>query len=419
MRLTALILAAGRGTRMRSDRTKVLHEISGLPMIEHVICACASAGAGDIVIIGGANMKELKTALSKKYPGIKYALQKHPLGTGHAVLSAFKGNNRIKENVLVLSGDVPLIAAPTIRGLINDFTKHGCAGIIGTSLARDPQGYGRIIRSGEDVAKITEEKDCTEKERLINEVNGGIYVFRSKELLKALKEVKKNPLKNEYYLTDVVEIMAKKSLKIRGKQVSADELTGINDRIQLAAAAKVMNKKRLENLARNGITIVDFDTVFIDENVTVGQDTVIHPFCVIKGPSTIGRNCVIGPSAHIRPETVIGDNCKIGNYVEVKKSKIGSNTNVSHLSYIGDAELGSGINIGAGTITANYDGKKKHKTVIGEGSYVGSNVVFVAPVKAGKNSVIGAGSVITDDVPDNALAIARCRQTVKAYRRKK
>lgn len=267
MKITALILAAGRGTRMRSIKTKVLHELCGMPMIEHVIRACISSGVSDITVIGGANMKELKAALSKKYPKIKYALQRQPLGTGHAVLSAFRGKNTIKQQVMILSGDVPLITPATIRGLINDFTKHGCAGIIGTSLADNPCGYGRIIRSGDDVLKITEEKDCTEKERLINEVNGGIYVFGAKELYAALKTVKINPLKNEYYLTDVVEIMSKKGLKIKGKKVNPEELSGINDRIQLAAAAKIKNKKRLENLAENGITIVDFDTVFIDENV--------------------------------------------------------------------------------------------------------------------------------------------------------
>ncbi len=419
MHITALILAAGRGTRMHSDKTKVLHELCGRTMIEHVILSCMAAGVKDIVVIGGANMKELKNELFHRHPSLKYALQKEPLGTGQAVLSAFRSKISLGGNVLILSGDVPLITAPTIRGLINDFTKQGCAGIIGTSVAENPRGYGRIVRFGGDVVRITEEKDCTEKERLINEVNGGIYVFRAKELFTALKAVKVNPLKNEYYLTDAVEIMSKKGLKIKGKKVSSEELAGINDRVQLGAAAKIKNKKRLENLAENGITIVDFDTVFIEENVTIGQETVIQPFCVIKGPSSIGSKCMIGPAAHIRPGSVIGNNCKIGNYVEVKKSKIGDNTSVSHLSYIGDAELGQGVNIGAGTITANYDGKNKHKTVIGSGAYVGSNVVFVAPVKIGKNSVVGAGSVITDDVPDNALAIARCRQTVKPHRRKK
>ena len=419
MHITALILAAGRGTRMRSDKTKVLHELCGRTMIEHVILSCMGAGVKDIVVIGGANMKELKDELFHRHPSLKYALQKEPLGTGHAVLSAFRSKNRLGGSVLILSGDVPLVTGETIRDLINDFTKHGCAGIIGTSLADNPCGYGRIIRSGDDVLKITEEKDCTEKERLINEVNGGIYVFRSRELFDALKKVKKNPLKNEYYLTDAVEIMSKKGLKIKGKKVNSEELSGINDRIQLAGAAKIKNKNRLENLAENGITIVDFDTVFIEENVTIGKETVIQPFCVIKGPSSIGSNCTIGPSAHIRPGTIIGNNCKIGNYVEVKKSKIGDNTSVSHLSYIGASELGKNVNIGAVTITANYDGRNKNKTVIGDGAYVGSNVVFVAPVKIGKNTVIGAGSVITDEVPDNALAIARCRQTVKLNRRKK
>jgi len=232
-------------------------------------------------------------------------------------------------------------------------------------------------------------------------------------LKKNLKKIKKNPKKGEFYLTDIAALMSSDKKPLVPVTAAAAELSGVNDKKHLAESAAVKNKKTLEKLALNGITIEDFNTVFIEEGVVIGQDTVIRPFTIIRAKSVIGKNCTIGPSAHIRPGSIIGDNVKIGNYVEVKNSVIGNSTAVSHLSYIGDAELGRHVNIGAGTITANYDGKNKHRTIIGDNAYVGSNTVFVAPVKIGKNTVIGAGSVITEDVPDNSLAIARQRQTTK------
>ncbi|HDQ25203.1 MAG TPA: bifunctional UDP-N-acetylglucosamine diphosphorylase/glucosamine-1-phosphate N-acetyltransferase GlmU [bacterium] len=422
MKTTAVILAAGKGTRMKSDETKVLHKVCGVPMLGRVIDACVKANIRDIVVVAGANIKELKAYIGPLSGRLKIrtALQKPQLGTAHAVSAALKTGGITGRAALILSGDVPLVEPAAIRRMINRFTKERCGGIIGTSRVENSYGYGRIVRdSSGNIRRIVEEKDALPKEKRISEINGGIYLFDSGLLKRFIKKIKRNPLKKEFYLTDIVSIMADNGLIIKAETVAAEELAGINDRVQLMQASKNRNKKVLEKLAKNGITIVDFDTVFIDENVRIGRDTVIEPFTVIKGPSRIGGKCVIGPHAHIRPGTIIGHNCKIGNYTEIKNSKIGDGSSVAHLSYIGDAVLGRGVNIGAGTITANYDGKKKNRTVIGDRAYVGSNVVFVAPVKAGRGTVIGAGSVITDNVPDGTLAIARARQVVKKRKKKK
>ncbi|HRU40179.1 MAG TPA: DapH/DapD/GlmU-related protein, partial [Candidatus Goldiibacteriota bacterium] len=326
----------------------------------------------------------------------------------------------INKGVLILSGDVPLVEASTIRGLINEFTREKCGGIICTSKVSDPSGYGRIIKAPDgNIIKIAEEKNAGLFERKIKEINSGVYVFNADALKRYIKSVKKDRLKGEFYLTDVIEMMSKNAIKIRAKDVDCAETSGINDRVQLMEANRVKNKKNLEKLAKSGITIADFNTVFISGKVNIGRDTVIKPFTVITGPVTIGPNCIIGPSSHIRPGTKIGSHCKIGNYVEVKNSVIADHVNVSHLSYIGDTTIGSGTNIGAGTITANYDGVKKHRTIIGKNVSVGSNTVFVAPVKVGDNVTVAAGSVVTDDVPAGALVIARSRQVVKKEWKKK
>jgi bifunctional UDP-N-acetylglucosamine pyrophosphorylase/glucosamine-1-phosphate N-acetyltransferase len=415
-KITAVILAAGKGTRMMSDKTKVLHEVSGKPMISHVIDACLEAGVRDIVIIAGANFQELKKFAGKAYPGmdIKFAIQKKQLGTAHAVSAALNSKIHFNKAVLILSGDVPMITPETIKAMIREFTKSSPGGIICTSTVAEPFGYGRIVKNGKGhIIRIVEEKDATAAEKGIREINSGIYIFEAKNLKKHIKSVGLNPVKKEYYLTDIAGIMAENDVIIRPLTVDYAETAGINDRVQLMEANKLKNKKTLEKLAKNGITIADFDTVIIDGNVSIGRDTVINPFTVIHGKTRIGRGCVIGPFAHIRAETVIGDFCKIGNYVEIKKSVIGSHTNVAHLSYIGDAGIGNNVNIGAGTITCNYDGVNKNRTIIGNNVFVGSDTKFVAPVKIGDDTVIAAGSVITEDVPAGALGIARARQVNK------
>ena len=351
---------------------------------------------------------------------IEIVVQMKRLGTAHAVKTAVCSKKRMKKEILILSGDTPLLTGETLRKLIKEFTNKNTGGIIGASYTENPEGYGRIIAKKDGkVLKIVEEKDAGPEEKRIKLVNGGIYIIKKAVLEKNIRKIRMNRKKAEYYLTDLAEIMAKNKEAMDFAVLPHSELAGVNDRVQLARVSKIKNKKVLEKLAKSGITIVDFDTVFIEGNISVGRDTVIKPFTVITGPVKIGKNCIIGPSAHIRPGSIIGDGCKIGNYVEIKNAKTGSNVNISHLSYIGDAEIGEGTNIGAGTITANYDGKAKHRTVIGKNVKVGSNTVFVAPVKIGSGCVVGAGSVITEDVSPGSLVIARARQTEKKERFKK
>ncbi len=415
MKITAIILAAGKGTRMKSRIPKVLHNIAGKEMLSYVIDSVIRTGIKDIILVAGSNYRKITDYVKNKYKtNIKIVKQQPLSGTGHAIMTVI--NKRVKLNpyVLILNGDVPLISAQTLIKIINLFTKKRCDGIITVSKVNNPYGYGRIeTDSNNNILRIIEEKDATPSEKNINLINGGLYLLKTADIKENIFKIRKNKIKNEYYLTDLIEILTKKYKILRPFLITETELMGINDRKQLAEVEAINNKKILEKLAKNGITIKDFNTVFIENNVKIGKDTVIEPFTVIKGPAKIGPFCNIGPFTHIRPDTIIGKNCKIGNYVEIKKSKIGDNVHIAHLSYIGDATIGSGTNIGAGTITANYDGKKKNKTFIGKNVYVGSDVVFIAPVKIGNNAIIGAGSVITENVPANSLAIARQRQLNK------
>ncbi len=412
--ITAIILAAGKGTRMKSEKTKVLHEVAGKAMISHVLDTCFNAGIKDLVVVAGDNYNQLRGFIEKRYGRVKYVIQKPQLGTAHAVLKVFQAKTPLKSGVLIINGDVPLVEPGTLRNLIKWFTKKEVNGIICTAKINNPFGYGRIIKNNQgSIIKIVEEKDAGIEEKAIKEINGGIYVFKSEDIANYAGKIRKNRIKQEYYLTDIVELMSSDGKKIESFNINPEEIKGINDRIQLMEMSKLKNRKILEKLAREGVTVDDFDTVFIDENVSVGRDTVIRPFTVIRGKTRIGKKCVIGPFSHIRPDTIIGDNCNIGNYVEIKKSEIGNHVHVAHLSYIGDTKIGDGTNIGAGTITANFDGVKKNKTFIGRKVSVGSDVVFRAPVRIGDNAVIGAGSIITENVPAGALAIARARQVIK------
>jgi len=415
MKITAIILAAGKGTRMKSSIPKVLHKIAGKEIISYVLDSVIKAGIKDIIIVAGSNFNEVKNFIkNKNKQNIKIIKQKPLSGTGHAVLTVIKSKIKIHPFVFILNGDVPLIQPITLRKIINMFTNTKCDGIIAVSKVKNPFGYGRIISDeNNNIIKIVEEKDADILEKKIDIINGGLYFFKTSDLKENIIKIKKNLIKGEYYLTDLIEILSKKNKILKPFLIDEQQLKGVNDRYQLAEVEEINNKKNLEKHAKNGITIKDFNTVFIEDNVTIGKDTVIEPFTVIKGPAKIGPFCNIGPFTHIRPDTIIGKKCKIGNFVEIKKSKIGDNVHIAHLSYIGDAIIGSGTNIGAGTITANYDGKKKNRTIIGKNVYVGSDVVFVAPVKIEDNAVIGAGSVITENVPANSLAIARQRQINK------
>lgn len=449
LKLTAVILAAGNSTRMKYSITKVLRRVSGRAILEHVIESCLGNGIKDIIIIAGKNYPELYKFVQEKYKNIikpKFLIQRQQLGTGHAVKVALKSRAKLQDNLLILNGDVP-VSRKTIRSLINEFRKLKTEGIIAVSELQNPEGYGRVIQDFKGyIIKIVEERDADKKEKQIKLVNGGIYIFSKKALKKYIDKIKLNPRKKEYYLTDIVEIMANDGKKIGAKLTPFKELTGVNNRLQLMEVAEIKNRDMIVKLSRQGVTIRDFNTIFIDETVKVGRETVVRYYTNLRRNTKIGQRCLIGPGSiienstvgndveirksmvwesriddktkigpftNIRAGTTIGKNCRIGNFVEIKNSRIGNNTKIAHMTYIGDAKIGNNVNIGAGTVTCNYDGVKKHKTIIGNNVFVGSGVKFIAPVKIGNNAVIAAGSVITEDVPPFALAIARARQENK------
>ena len=320
-----------------------------------------------------------------------------------------------KGKVVVLSGDVPIIRPETIRTLVEKSIENKEYATVLTAIYNEPYGYGRVVRDiGGNVQAIVEEKDASEEEKCINEINGGVYCFDIQELILALDKITPNNAQGEYYLTDVIKIMNEKGLKTGAVIVEDDtEILGVNDREQLEMVTQVLKNRINREHMKKGVTIEDINSTYIYDDVEIGKDTVIHPNTTIKSGTTIGENCEIGPNSYIREGCKLSNNVKIGSFVEIKKAIIGEGTKVPHLSYIGDCEIGSHTNIGCGTITCNYDGVNKHKTIIGDNAFVGSNVNFVAPVKIGSNVIIGAGSTITEDVPDRALSIARERQTNK------
>ena len=346
---------------------------------------------------------------------MKYAVQEEMKGTGHAVMQAAKYLEGKKGKVLVLNGDVPILRSETIEKLLNKSIENKECATLLSAKYENPTGYGRIVRDeGGNVKGIVEEKDATEEEKQIQEINAGIYCFDIEELLIALKELTPNNAQGEYYLTDVIKIMNDKGLRTGAITVKDNtEILGVNDRMQLEMVTKILQKRINTEYMKNGVTIEDIDTTYIYDDVEIGVDTVIHPNTTIKSNVKIGNDCEIGPNSYIREGCRLADNVKIGSFVEIKKAIIGEGTKVPHLSYMGDCEIGKGTNIGCGTITCNYDGKNKNKTIIGDNCFVGSNVNFVAPVKIDNNVTVGAGSTITDDVKANSLAIARQRQTNK------
>lgn len=441
----AVILAAGQGTRMKSKLYKVLHPVCGKPMVQHVVDQVQMLNIEEMVTIIGHGAEQVKAQLGETS---SYALQEEQLGTAHAVMQA---GSRLagKEGVtIVVCGDTPLMKAETMEALFKHHEDTNAKATILTARIADPTGYGRIVRNDHGlVEKIVEHKDATEAERTINEINTGTYCFDNIALFDALKHVSNDNVQGEYYLPDVIEI-----LKNQGEAVSAyqtndlDETLGVNDRVALAEAERIMRSRINEQHMRNGVTIIDPANTYIEADVTIGQDTVIYPGTMLKGKTVIGEDCQIGPYseiescqigdhtavrqsvalrssigsrvnigpfAHIRPDSNIYDDVKIGNFVEIKKSVFGQGSKASHLSYIGDAEVGSGVNIGCGSITVNYDGKNKYLTKIEDDVFIGCNSNLVAPVTIGKGAYVAAGSTITKNVPGNALSIARARQENK------
>ncbi|GAW91657.1 bifunctional UDP-N-acetylglucosamine diphosphorylase/glucosamine-1-phosphate N-acetyltransferase GlmU [Calderihabitans maritimus] len=449
--VSAVVLAAGKGKRMRSRLPKVLHKVAGKYMVEHVLEALRGAGVKNIILVLGHEAELVKEKVARD---VEVAYQREQLGTGHAVMQAKALLPGDGEDVLVVCGDTPLLTAQTLKELIERHQENRAAVTILTSILPDPTGYGRIVRGPDGkVIRIVEEKDATPEEREIREINTGTYCFRQEELLSALEEIRPDNAQGEYYLTDTIDILIRRGLTVEAVQGSAEETLGINNRVQLAEAEKILRKRINCALMEAGVTILDPDSTFIDAGVEIGQDTVILPFTFIQGNTYIGSGCTIGPGvtvrdsrvgdnvslqysvvteseigdgcsvgpyAYLRPGTVLAPNVKIGDFVEVKNSRIGAGSKVPHLSYIGDATIGTGVNIGAGTITCNYDGEKKWPTKIGDGAFIGSNTNLVAPVEVGEDAMVGAGSTITRDVPAGDLAICRGKQiNLKGYARKK
>ena len=407
--IVAVVLAAGKGTRMKSNKSKLVHKIYGKELVKRVVETAEKSDIKDIIAVVGYKKEEVQKVLGDT---VKYAYQEEMLGTGHAVLQAEEYLEGRKGKVVVLNGDVPIIRPETIKKLIEKSIKNKEYATVLTAIYNNPTGYGRIIRDdGGNVKEIVEEKDLSEEQKSNKEINAGIYCFDIDELLKALKELKPNNAQGELYLTDVVKIMNDKGLKTGAVIVKDNtEILGVNDRMQLELLTKVLKMRINQYHMQNGVTIEDMDNTYIYDDVEIGMDTVIHPNTTIKNDVVIGENCEIGPNAYIREGCRLADTVKIGSFVEIKKAIIGEGAKVPHLSYMGDCEIGGKTNIGCGTITCNYDGFNKSKTIIGEHSFIGSNTNLVAPVTLGENSFVAAGSTITNDVPSDALAIARERQ---------
>ena len=425
-KMSAVILAAGKGTRMKSELPKVLHCLGHKPMAQYVIDSARSAGIDDICVVVGHGAEQVKEALG---PDIFYALQEPQLGTGHALKQAIPCCSPDAESFIVLCGDTPLLTPETLKSLRDYFESTKAACTVMSAVLPEGGAYGRIIRDSQgSLSAIVEARDATPEQAAIREINSGVYCFDSKYLLKVIDTIKPNNAQGEYYLTDLISVIREQGGLVNAYICrEAAEIGGVNDRCQLAEAASVLRKRRNRQLMLSGITMVDPSTVYIDDNVEIGVDCLIEPNVYIEGPcrigsgchigpsvkivaSNIGDNCEIGPFCYIRPGTVLDDKVKAGHFVEIKKSHIGHGSKVPHLSYIGDTTVGRDVNIGCGTITCNYNGKQKFATIIEDEAFIGSNTNLVAPVKVGRRSTVGAGSTITEDVPADTLALGRGRQ---------
>ena len=441
-----VILAAGKGTRMKSARPKVLHRVAGQPLIEHVLASAATIHPNSTTIVIGHQADVLERALSP-HQNLGFVVQEPQLGTAHALLVTEPALRGRTGTLVLLSGDVPLLSPRTLRNLVEQHQSTGAAASVLTAMVDDPQGYGRIVRSGEQIARIVEEKDATASERAIREINSGIYAFALEGLFDAVRSIAAENAQNEYYLPDLFAIYRTKGLGVQAIIVSnADEIRGINSRAELAAVSRVVRDEKNAELMAAGVTIEDPATAYIDRDVTIGVDTIVHPGVSIEGRTTIGAGCEIhsgvrivdsqigdrvtvlnhclitnarladdvriGPFAHLRNETDVRANARVGNFVELKKTVLGAGSKANHLTYLGDATIGEKVNIGAGTITCNYDGTNKNPTVIEDGAFIGSDSQLIAPVTIGAGAYIGSGTTIRADVPAGALAISAGRQRV-------
>ena len=410
MDIKSVILAAGKGTRMKSDTPKVLHKIYGKTLLGYVLDNVKNITDENFVIVGH-HAEEVEDFVRNNYQNAKTVLQSPQLGTGHAVSMVCPSLENYNGLVLILCGDTPLITENTLKKFIEYHNSANSDLTVMSTLFDDPTNYGRIIRESDNTLKcIVEEKDATPEQKAVKEVNAGIYCLNWGKIKAAFSQLTSNNAQGEYYLTDIIEWGKKNNLNVNAYILKDNkEIYGINSRANLAQATRYLTDRVLNNLMINGVTIVDPASTWISADTEIGKDTIIYPATYIEGKNKIGSNCNIGPCAHLRGDVIIDNNVKIGNFVEVKKAHIKSNTNVGHLSYIGDSELGEHVNIGAGTITANYDAisKKKNKTILKDSVKIGSNTVLVAPVTVEEGANIGAGTVVTKDIPAWSLGLTR------------
>jgi bifunctional UDP-N-acetylglucosamine pyrophosphorylase/glucosamine-1-phosphate N-acetyltransferase len=445
--LHVLVLAAGKGTRMKSSRPKVLHPLAGIPVIHHVLRIASALTPASIVVVTGHEAGLVEAEIDG-FPSVSCVRQVPQLGTGHAVLQAEPVLENRHGTLLLLSGDVPLLRHETAWSLVRHHAEAGAAATLLTAELAEPTGYGRVIRKDGRIVRIVEERDASPEERAVREINTGVYAFDLGLLFGALREIAAGNSQGEYYLPDIVSVYRRRGLGVETLTVAdPDEVRGINTQAELAAIAARIRADRVSALMAAGVTVIDPAATYLGMDVEVGPDTVLHPNVHLEGRTRIGAGCeihagtrvvdstvedgavllnhcvitraqvgpgaIVGPFARLRPEAVLGPGVHVGNFVELKKTVMGRGSKANHLAYLGDATIGEGVNIGAGTITCNYDGAHKHRTVIEDGVFIGSDSQLVAPVRIGRGAYVGAGSSITKDVPPDALAVARARQVTK------
>ena len=445
-----LVLAAGRGTRMRSSRPKVLHRLAGRTLVEHVLRAAEPLGAASTTLVVGHQAETVERELGAARAGLGFVRQERQLGTAHAVLQAeplLAGRNG---TLVVLMGDAPLVSPATTRALAETHERAGAAATVLTATIERPYGYGRVVRRGGRLAEVVEEADATPAQRALREVNSGIYAFDLAPLFPALRSVPEAGPKRERYLPGILRRYREQGLTVATAAAAGPEIRGINSRRELAEAGSLMRHRKNEELMAAGVTVVDPAAAYVDVDVEVGPDTVIHPGVLLEGRTSIGARCElhagvrivdsvvgddvvvnnhsvivdaeiapaarVGPFAHVRPGSTVGARARVGNFVELKMAALGAGSRAGHLSYLGDAAVGAGVNVGAGTITCNFDGAEKHRTTIGDEAFVGSGTQLIAPVTVESGAYVAAGSCITEDVPAGALAVARGRQVNKEGR---
>ena len=441
--MLSVILAAGKGTRMKSSIPKVLHKVNGKPMLKLVTEVIENVGITKNIFILGHK----KEVVLEEMKNIEYVTQEEQLGTGHAILIAKDKIEKYKEDILITCGDTPLLKEETLKNLKKAFEEKKLDCIVLSCKVKNPFGYGRIIKENGKITNIVEEKEATNEEKLIDEINTGVYIFKYESLIYAIQKIDNNNSKGEYYLTDAIKILTSENYNVDSFTIDDEsEILGVNSKVQLAQADKILRNRKNIELMDSGVILIDPDTVYIEDNVEIGQDTVIYPNVTIQGNTKIGKNCeilgntriensviadnvkieasvveqstleegvTVGPFAHLRPKAYLKETVHVGNFVEIKNATLEKGVKTGHLTYIGDAEIGEDTNVGAGTITCNYDGKNKHKTKIGKNAFIGSNSIIVAPVEIGNDVLTAAGSVITKNIPDEALAFGRSKQVNK------